>query len=190
MSIIQDYGLIIGGIFAMLAAFFRKNNVNQLNQYINTINIMRVDLTNLKKESSDNAKFIRQLQLDLHDKDKLVALLEATSWDLPFPYWLKDMQCQMIYINQKYEKTFNIRSVDYIGKKDTELWPGDQASKFSENDLKLINTDTEYLIDDQEVPGYVVIKWKRWAGNILIGVAGMCIPKELFHQYPQQPPQQ
>lgn len=181
MSLIQDYGLIIGGVFAMLAAFFRRNNVSQLNQYINMINAMRVDMANLKKESSDNAKFIRQLQLDLHDKDKLVALLEATSWDLPFPYWLKDMQCQMIYINQKYEKTFNVRSVDYIGKKDSDVWSTDEAAKFNANDMKLINGEIEYLTDDQEVPGYVVIKWKRWAGNILIGVAGMCIPAELFN---------
>ncbi|WIC41457.1 hypothetical protein MA9V1_193 [Chryseobacterium phage MA9V-1] len=185
MSILQDYSVVIGSILVIVATFLKKGNVQQLNQYINTINMLRVDLLALKKDNADIASDIRKLQAELHDKDRLVALLEATSWDLPFPYWLKDMQHNMVYINAKYEKTFNVRSIDYVGKKDSDIWPVEIAEKFKANDQKMIDGDDEFIISQTEVDGFVVIKWKRWAGSILIGVAGMCIPINVFHNFTQ-----
>lgn len=187
MSFIQEYGFIIGGVIFLLTALLRRTNATQMNQYINTINMLRVDMAVMKKESSDKIGYFEAefnlLRDELHDKDKLVSLLEATSWDLPFPYWLKDMQGKMIYINSEYEKKFRLRSIDYVGKNDADIWGDEVAERFKANDRIVIESDNEYIIDENELEGYVVIKWKRRAGNIIIGVAGMCMPSEFFTNY-------
>ena len=183
MTFLQDYGFIVGGLIFLITALFKRNSASQLNQYINTINMLRVDIVTMKKEISDGKKEMNAVKDELHDKDKIVSLLEATSWDLPFPYWLKDMQYKMLYINSQYQKVFCINAVDYIGKRDIDVWGEDTAGKFRENDQKVIDSDKEYIIDENELDGYVVIKWKRRAGNIIIGIAGMCIPVEEFYDF-------
>jgi PAS domain-containing protein len=155
-----------------------------LNEYINTINMLRVDIVTLKKDMYDQSQTVKIMQNQVFEKDKLLSLLEATSWDLPFPYWLKDMQSKMIYVNKQYESQFNIKSADYINKTDYDVWPKEIADKYVDTDNEVISGSSEYVVDFHETIDHIVIKWKRRAGNIVIGIAGICVPLALMSNIP------
>jgi predicted component of type VI protein secretion system len=87
----MDFNSIwIGGSGIALATLLFKNllgNKNKTNEYIKTINMLRIDLSNFQKKMENNELRVNELVNKLHEKDKIVALLEATAWDTPFSYW-------------------------------------------------------------------------------------------------------
>jgi PAS domain-containing protein len=178
----MDFNSIwIGGSGIALATLLFKNllgNKSQTNEYIKTINMLRIDLSNFQKKMETNELRVNELVNKLHEKDKIVALLEATAWDTPFSYWLKDLSGKMLYINKRYEDQFKIKSSDYVGKSDFSVWDKEDSDIFRNNDLKLMESDEEYLIFDNEVKDHLVYKWKRRTGNVIIGIAGLCVPIE------------
>jgi PAS domain-containing protein len=165
-----------GGTFIKLIEFFSRGV--SPNEHIKTINMLRNDINRLNLKIDSNQEVIDQLKEKLCEKDKLVSLLEATSWDSPFPYWIKDIHGRVIYINRVYEEVFNILSIDYIGKIDEEVWDNeDYINKSKENHEKLINSNEEYLIDYESFEDWNLVIWKTMAGNVVIGISGMSIPK-------------
>ncbi len=52
--------------------------------------------------------------------------------------WLKDAQGRYVFLSKNYEKRFGIRSSDWIGKTDAEIWPRGIAVRFRQNDLRVL----------------------------------------------------
>lgn len=76
-----------------------------------------------------------------------VALLDT----LPIPVWYKDRFGIMRYINPAYCAKFNIRPVDYIGKRDIEVWPKEVAEQFTKNDNSVLERGV-YITVYESVP--------------------------------------
>ena len=81
-------GILLGYIFKYLI----QNKQSKSNEYINIINMQRHDITKLNNK-------VERLREEMSEKEKLLTLLESSSWDSPFSYWLKDKQGYYIYVN-------------------------------------------------------------------------------------------
>ena len=66
--------------------------------------------------------------------------LFATFMDnLPGFVWMKDIEGRYVYVNQRLQRIAPYQS-GWLGRTDAELWPGEIAATFRENDLKIIAT--------------------------------------------------
>jgi PAS domain S-box-containing protein len=54
--------------------------------------------------------------------------------------WMKDADGRHVYLSRNYEKRFGVRSRDWIGKTDFQLWPRTVARQFRENDRAVLDT--------------------------------------------------
>lgn len=54
--------------------------------------------------------------------------------------WMKDVDGRLIYLNKPFERLFNIKLNDWIGKTDFDIWPEAVAQKLRENDLEVLET--------------------------------------------------
>jgi PAS domain S-box-containing protein len=55
--------------------------------------------------------------------------------------FLKDADGKMMLANSEFEKVFNLRQEDVIGKTDYEIFPKEFADKYRENDLEVMRTN-------------------------------------------------
>lgn len=118
---------------------------------------------------------------------KKIQLLESGHQDLPLPMWLKDPSGTMLAVNIAYEETFllprGFTSDDYVGKKDTAVWPAETAKVFAKNDRSVYRSGviwrgTETMpsaAGDHE--SWKIIKYVRYSPDgQKIGIAGIAIP--------------
>ena len=154
-------GLLLGFFFRYLA----KNQVNKTNEYIKVINMQRHDITRLNNK-------VEVLRGELNEKERLLTLLESSSWDSPFSYWLKDTKGNYVYVNRSFEVENKIR--DVLGKTDIELFGDELGGLYRGHDKALLDSNEDYMIFTDELHGKIIYKWKRRAGNVVIGVAGLC----------------
>lgn len=153
-------GILLGYIFKYLI----QNKQNKSNEYINIINMQRHDITKLNNK-------VERLREEMSEKEKLLTLLESSSWDSPFSYWLKDKQGYYIYVNKSFEHEYGV--TDVIDKSDVDLFGEEAAKKYVAHDKLLLSSDRDYMIFTDEMEGKVTYKWKRKAGSLVIGVAGL-----------------
>lgn len=57
---------------------------------------------------------------------------------MPVPSWCKDTDGVMIWINEEYTRVFGIKSTQYEGKTDVEVWGKEIGRQFRINDLEVI----------------------------------------------------
>ena len=153
-------GLLLGFFFRYLA----QNQLNKTNEYIKVINMQRHDITRLNNK-------VEVLREELNEKEKLLTLLESSSWDSPFSYWLKDTKGNYVYVNRSFEVEYKVR--DVIDKTDIELFGEELGKLYREHDRELLDSNKDYVIHTDEQEGKITYKWKRRAGNVVIGVAGL-----------------
>ena len=153
-------GLLLGFFFRYLA----QNQLNKTNEYIKVINMQRHDITRLNNK-------VEVLREELNEKEKLLTLLESSSWDSPFSYWLKDTKGNYVYVNKSFEVEYKVR--DVIDKTDIELFGEELGKLYREHDRELLNSNKDYIIYTDEQEGKITYKWKRRAGHVVIGVAGL-----------------
>ena len=55
--------------------------------------------------------------------------------------WMKDEQGEYVYVNQAFERSFNIMLDDLRGKTDFDLWPAEVAKQLHENDMAILASD-------------------------------------------------
>jgi PAS domain-containing protein len=137
------------------------------------------DLKEAHREHNDLESQVADLRLRLE-------LFESTQQDFPFPVWLKDLQFRMVYVNAQYEQRyltpFGRRKEDYLGKFDSEIWPGHVAEEYRRHDLKVLATGRAmYVLEhipepDGSVVPTPVVKYMRTAGGVRVGVAGLALP--------------
>lgn len=118
-----------------------------------------------------NEQMIQQLRIQVN-------IMESTHLDLPIPQWLKDTQGIMLSINTAYEDAFGVKSMDYVGKTDYEIWDKEIADGFTANDKAVMLTkkhiQQQELIRNEFHEGrWEVVKFPRYEGRTLIGIGGI-----------------
>ena len=173
--------LIIGAVISAVSSILLKstvlNSAQRINQYINTINMLRADIVSLKADSAKTNAQLQELQLRLFEKDKQVVLLENTAWESPFPYWLKDLTGKYIYTNKAFSTIFNLDMSEVLNKTDVDIYGQEKGTRYYSTDKDLLKSTDSYIIYyEPDLPDFVCTKWKRCAGTALIGTAGQVIP--------------
>lgn len=67
----------------------------------------------------------------------------------PTVIYSKDLNGAYLLINRQFENLFNINNETIRGKRDTDLFPPDQANAFHQNDLLILNTGQARIFEEQ-----------------------------------------
>lgn len=139
-----------------------------------------------EKERYEMQTRIFQLENQLIALRNKIILLESAHMDSPLPMWLKDTDGTMLALNKPYEtlilKPIGKTTEDYIGKNDLEFW-GDTIGKiYMDNDEWVMENKKVWKgIEPLRIKGkmdeIVVFKYPRYSSKILIGTAGIAVPK-------------
>lgn len=152
------------------------------------------ELTESKKKqeelSAKNQELQNQLlkmQGEIMNLRNKIILLESAQNHSPLPMWLKDTDGTMLALNDAYTETFlepnGISKKDYVGHFDKDVWPLHIAQEYGENDRQVLVTKKVFRgretvkINDTETQ-WRIIKYPRYAGEIVIGIAGVAIPED------------
>lgn len=137
-----------------------------------------------KNRSYTEAQVVRANGLPL-------ALIDSS----PIPKWAKSVDGRMKLINRAYEETFKIKSEEYVGKFDHEVWPTDVALAFASHDREVLASGktvefVERVPKDPKDPHSEMIdlwvqKHPIWDANRseIIAIGGRCMDMELFRKF-------
>jgi len=59
----------------------------------------------------------------------------------PAVAYMKDEEGGYVYVNKVFENCFNLKSSDWLGKTDFDIWPAEIALPLRENDIAVLTTD-------------------------------------------------
>ncbi len=68
--------------------------------------------------------------------DTLLAFIDHS----PAVAFLKNADGQMLYVNRVFEETFQQPAIQFLGKRDAELWPAEIAAQLHAHDLQVLTT--------------------------------------------------
>lgn len=142
------------------------------------LNTIEEEMEILRKENSDQKEEISKLRTQL-------MIFEGSHLDLPLPMWMKDVNGEMIFLNDHYEEEFLIprgySTVDYVGKNDYSVWPDAIAKAFVSHDKETIKRRQsrryiEILEDSKGEKVFAeVLKYPRMLDNRIIGISGIVL---------------
>jgi len=140
---------------------------------------LKVELNELRMENQD-LKLVKMLSSQN-------SILYSNAIDqLPFPYWVKNMDGTMMRINVAYEKMFllprGLNRFSYINNKDSSVWPVEVAAQFKESDNKVISSKQmmkfkENVIINSALKEVEVYKFPIYLDDMIIGVGGIVLIK-------------
>lgn len=118
-----------------------------------------------------------KMVIDIRDRTRLLqdseGTLRAIIDNSTNVFYLKDAEGRYILINKKYEELFKITKEKINGKTDFDVFPKDFASKFRENDIKVLESKNplefeEIVPQDDGVHHYISVKFPIYDphGNI------------------------
>jgi PAS domain-containing protein len=167
---------VSGGGITLILRLFITNTARKTNEYIKVINMLRVDNQDIKKVQSLMQAELENLKNTIHQKDKQMALLEASNVDdVPLAYWLKDLHGNYIYANDEFCELFDKKLADVIGKTDLEIFP-EHAEHIRNTDLKLLQSkDDAIYYYDTITSSCIIVKWKRYAGAVVTNISGYAL---------------
>jgi hypothetical protein len=173
-------GILTGG--GIVAYFqFRSNKRS-------TVDASTADLLNrYEKENAELRAANAKMQERLTSLEVKVVLLEASTYDIPFPMWLKDLDGTMLSLNPEYERVFLLpmgkTTGDYVGNKDEDVWGEAIAENYRSHDLQVLRTKREWIgVEEIPINGIIekwkIVKFPRFVGTTLVGIGGMAFPLE------------
>jgi PAS domain S-box-containing protein len=65
--------------------------------------------------------------------------------------WMKDEEGRYIYVSENYERRFNTRSEDWLGRTDLEFWPREIAEQFVKNDRAVLDSGQSFEVTEEAV---------------------------------------
>ena len=77
---------------------------------------------------------------------------EAFLRQAPFVMWLKDYSSgegKMVFISEKYADIFGVDDIQYVGKRDVDIWPPRIADMFKRQDLEVMRTEKPVLMAEE-----------------------------------------
>jgi len=73
--------------------------------------------------------------------------------------WIKDAEGRHVYLSPNYERRFNVRLEDWLGKTDFEVWPQDIAEKFREHDVIVLRENRRLEVIEQARDADGSVSW-------------------------------
>lgn len=184
-----------GGSILAVANFFRSQRKDKVDEFVTLIEKWKEvnkDQDEKFREHEtlyDDAKrAIVKLTEEINKLKTKILLLESTHIDFPFPAWFKDNSLKMMALNQSYEDVFlkprGLTMMDYIGKTDFDIYEDHIATKYVENDKRVLKHHSDVWMGDEPLfvnnedvsHRFRVVKFKRYSGNTVIGIGGFAIP--------------
>ena len=189
--------IIGGGLIGVILTWIISNRKDKrdgleiiIDRYNEDNKRLRQELESLKddfnKESRNRMEREVKLQQELAQLRSTLNVMESAHLDLPVPQWLKDTKGKMLALNIEYERKFLIpmgsKREDYINKDDIDIWDKTTSEQFARNDLEVMRN--RRVLQTQELINFgahselwEVLKYPRYAGNILIGIGGIAFKK-------------
>ena len=164
--------LLVAIVSIFMYLIFVKNN-----EYLKIINNYAARINGLENEISNLKNIIEKLNIYLVKKENEFTLFSNIKYNYPFPFWIKDSNGTMMYVNKAYEKAFNVSKSRYIGNKDESIWGIEKAKEFRKCDLEARDDPKGYKMFSDECDYYNVVKWCNKVGEIVIADYGCCFPK-------------
>lgn len=179
-----------GGLLAVGNYFVqnRSNNTAEFSLLIERYKLI-VDAQDSKIKELEKLKdVVQSLKDELTRLQSKILILETHYVDYPFPAWLKDINGVMIALNDHYEEEFLIpmgkTMTQYIGKTDFDIWPTDVAEEYASHDKLVLKSKSPVWTGEESIvvdginnsKSYSVIRFKRFAGGMVIGSGGFAIP--------------
>lgn len=182
---------ISGGGLLAIGQYFIQNKTNNITEFSLLIERYKVIVETQDIKINDLEKLkdvVQDLRDELSRMKSKILILESHYVDYPFPAWLNDINGVIIAMNDPFEEEFLLPSgktiSQSIGKTYYDIWPKDLAESYSRHDkivLKgkhLVWTGDEHIAVDgvDESKNYRIIRFKRFAGGVVIGTGGFAIP--------------
>lgn len=126
-----------------------------------------------------------QLEKKLNILSAEIIVFKASTDYFPFPYWVKNKEGKMLYVNAAYEDKYltpvGLNASDYINHYDFEVWGHKIANQFKINDSIVIAKDKPITFIERLIEGNVTTtKYPFKVGGQTFGVAG--VEYETFYQ--------
>lgn len=78
----------------------------------------------------------------------------------PTVAFIKDKEGRFVYVNEQFERIFNIKGTDWLGKTDFDLWPKEIALQLRENDTRVLAADkTVEIVESVPTPDGCLRHW-------------------------------
>ena len=78
----------------------------------------------------------------------------------PAVAFMKDEQGRFVYVNEPFERCFNIKLANLLGKTDFDVWPSEIALQFRENDTRVLTGDkTVEIVETVPTPDGYLRHW-------------------------------
>lgn len=189
--ITEIVAFVSGGGLLALGQYFTQNRTNNITEFSLLIERYKVIVDTQDAKIIDLEKLkdvVQELREELSRMKSKVLILETHYVDYPFPAWLKDINGVMIALNDPYEEEFlkpmGKTLTQYIGKTDYDIWPTHIAEEYSRHDKLVLKGKQSVWTGDENImvdgvdnsKSYRIIKFKRFAGGVVIGTGGFAIP--------------
>ncbi|KAB8316775.1 diguanylate cyclase [Tolypothrix campylonemoides VB511288] len=119
-------GLLLASLLALTVHLAQKTRQKQ----------HQAEVTNLELEGEIAAR--KQTEAALLESEKRFKFFMNNS---PAVAFIKDEQGRFVYINEPFERCFNIKLANLLGKTDFDVWPSEIALQFRENDTRVLTED-------------------------------------------------
>lgn len=177
---------VSGSVLTGLMSYAISRKKEDRTDFERIVQTWELDNTRLRKINHDDQEKIDMLERKLYDLHNKILLMESSHSDLPLPQWLKDTNGVMLALNKAYEDYFltpiSKSSADYIGANDYQIWPADIADNLFANDREVMRLRKPIRRKEiMKVNGHTqeieVIRYPRYSGRTLIGIAGIALVK-------------
>lgn len=159
-----------------------------IGQYIGwwDLTVKRED-TYIEKYVGCNESII-ELNKKLNEVTNRLNTIELASTDIPFPYWIKDLNSTILFVNKAYKKTIlrplNITDTEFINTKGEALGE-DFMLTITKHDRKVITSldKMEFRETVPEIGKGTSFKYPLFGNSgFVIGTSGIWIPDSAFKE--------
>lgn len=161
---------------------FQRNTIAQLESAQTQLKDLRGEITLLSGENMN-------LRFKVADLQQKLITLQSSEDSWPYPAWLKDASGKILFANKAYADAFltprGYTLSDYVGHDDYAVWPRHMANEFRMNDAIVMRTRQHVVVKEKVLVGeeneetMLFVKYPRFLGGVVVGVAGRYIPQEV-----------
>lgn len=126
----------------------RRKNGEVIDAEISAVRLV-IDDQQMIYCSAQDITLRKQAEAQLRDREaKLRAILD----NMPYMVWLKDMSGRYVAANRLFAEAAGLASIDeLIGKVDTEVWPNELSARYHLDDLEVISTRKQLMLEVKSV---------------------------------------
>lgn len=144
------------------------------------------ELNNVQKEKGKLQEEVATVRESIVQLVYTVSNSSADMSIIPIPIWYKiydraDDTFNMVFINDAFEKKYNVSREKYIGENDKIVWGDSLAKIFYENDKRAFWSRNPVWALEPDRTGrlFPVLKWRVDKGDRIF-IYGMELPDEIF----------